>query len=61
MVALAPYLAGVVVVISRTLFIHLLERGLGRFALDLVVAAGLDALDAILDRAVDEDVYKRQA
>ena len=56
MVALTPYLAGIVVVISRALLIHLFERGLRGLALDLIVAAGLNALYAVLNRAMDEEV-----
>ena len=56
MVALAPYLAGIVIVISRTLLIHLLESSLGRLALDDVITAGLNALYTVLNRAMDEEI-----
>lgn len=56
MVALAPYLAGIVVIVGRTLLIHLIERRLRGLALDFVIAAGLDTLYAVLDRAVDEEI-----
>ena len=56
MVALAPYLAGIVIVIGRTLLIHLFESSLGRLALDDVITAGLNALYTVLNRAMDEEI-----
>ena len=49
MVALAPYLAGIVIVIGRTLLIHLFESSLGRLTLDDVITAGLNALYTVLN------------
>ena len=56
MVALAPYLAGIVIVIGRTLLIHLFESSLGRLAFDDVITAGLNALYTVLNRAMDEEI-----
>ena len=56
MVALAPYLAGIVIVIGRTLLIHLFESSLGRLALNDVITAGLNALYTVLNRAMDEEI-----
>ena len=56
MVALAPYLAGIVIVIGRTLLIHLFESSLGRLTLDDVITAGLNALYTVLNRAMDEEI-----
>jgi len=58
MVALAPYLAGIVIVIGRTLLIHLLESSLRRLALDDVITAGLNTLYAVLNRAMDEEIER---
>ena len=56
MVALAPYLAGIVIVIGRTLLIHLFESSLGRLTLDDVITAGLNALYTVLNQAMDEEI-----
>lgn len=56
MVALAPYLAGIVVVVGRALLIHLFERCTRRLAGQLIIVMGLDTLQAIIYRTGDEEI-----